>query len=87
MWSQTFVFHHNQESGAFRKKENISSQRKCIFFSFGMDPQLVTLYVWPAGSWMYGGGSLGLDPSPHMNLDVMSAISAWRPSMGPQDSS
>lgn len=30
------------------------------------------------------GGSLGLDTSTHVNLDVMSTVSAWRPSMGPR---
>lgn len=53
MWSQTFVFCHNQENG-FQKKENINQQY--IFFSSGMEPQLVVFQTRLTGAWMNGEG-------------------------------
>ena len=79
VWSQTLVFHHNQEGEHGFRKQTISWQRKCVFHSFGMDPQQVILESWLAGPWLSGEGPPGPGP-----LHLHALGSPGRPSGGPR---
>lgn len=78
VWSQTLVFHHNQERKHGFKKQTISWQRKCFFHSFGMDPQRVILESWLAGPWVSGEGPQGPGPL-HLRALGSPGVLPWGP--------